>query len=65
MKAKITTGTAKGKTKIYLTRKYIIAQNLKEALKKEPNQPVDDIWAEENTHKEYLMNSYKDLGFRK
>jgi hypothetical protein len=29
--------------KIYTIRKYVVAKNLKEAMKKEPKSPIDDI----------------------
>lgn len=46
-------------SKIYIVRKYVLAKNAQDALKKEKYTQVDDVWAEENTHKEYLAELQK------
>lgn len=53
--------------KIYIIRKYILAKNALDALNKEKKYKVDDVWAEENTHKEYLMeiSNKNKAGFNK
>lgn len=57
--------------KIYVVRKYILARDARDArdaLRLEKSHPVDDVWAEENTHKEHLSDklksSDKKLGFK-
>lgn len=51
--------------KIYIVRKYILAKDAKEALRLDKVTPVDDVWAEDATHKEYLDNQIKNvLGFK-
>lgn len=47
--------------KIYTIRKYILAKNLKDALRLDKESPVDDCWVEDNTHKEILLGKIKDL----
>lgn len=52
--------------KIYIIRKYIKAKSAKDALKKEPRVPVDDIWTDEETHKEFLKEQMKSkIGYGK
>jgi len=56
---------AKQPKKIYIVRKYILAKDAKEALRLDKVTPVDDVWAEDATHKEYLDNQIKNvLGFK-
>lgn len=54
--------------KVYIVRKYIIAKSAQEALKKEPKTKVDDVWVDDDTHKELLkakiLESNK-IGFTK
>lgn len=52
--------------KIYVVRKYIVANSVIEALQKERTQPVDDCWAEESTHKEHLeeLSKKNPIGFQ-
>ena len=50
--------------KKYITRKFIYAPSLKEALKKEPKIPVDEIFIDE-TEKEEKTNNIADcIGFK-
>jgi len=50
--------------KIYVVRKFVLAESVIEALQKERTQPVDDCWAEESTHKEFLHDQQKEtIGF--
>lgn len=52
--------------KIYIIRKYILANSAKDAISKDKKSPVDDCWVEENTHKEFLMETQKkQIGFKK
>lgn len=55
------------KKKIYVVRKYIIASSAQEALKIEPKTPVDDCWAEDETHKDFLKKQLEEIniGFKK
>ena len=53
--------------KIKKTKKYILANSALEAIQLEKNLPVDDCWAEENTHKEFLQDQQKtgrSVGFQ-
>jgi len=53
--------------KIYITKKYILANSALEAIQLEKNLPVDDCWAEENTHKDFLQDKQKNgnpVGFQ-
>lgn len=50
--------------KIYVLKKYVLASSAREAIDKDMTTPVDDCWAEENIHKEYLSDqSKKTMGF--
>jgi hypothetical protein len=44
-------------------RKYIIASDIQEVLKKEKKQSPHDIWLEEGTQKEIIFQMAKD-GFK-
>lgn len=40
--------------KIYVVRKYVVANSVEDALEKEKNAKVDDCWMEEQTQKHWL-----------
>jgi hypothetical protein len=46
--------------KMYVVRKYVKALNVKEALRKEPNIAVHDLWIDDTWSKKELANS---IGF--
>ena len=53
--------------KVYVTKKYILANSALEAIQLEKNLPVDDCWAEEDTHKDFLKDKQKNgnpVGFQ-
>ena len=51
--------------KVYVTRKYILANSAKEALRKEPKYKVDDVYTDDETHKYYLQElQEKHIGFK-
>lgn len=45
--------------KIYVIRKYILANSVQEAIKKERKAVIDDCFANEDQHKEFLMDLQK------
>jgi len=52
--------------KIYIIRKYVLASSADEAIRLSKRKPVDDCWAEDDTHKEHLRELLKrenSLGF--
>jgi hypothetical protein len=55
--------------KIYIVRKYVVAESADEAIRISKRKPVDDCWAEDDTHKELLKEiiktSNKGIGFTK
>lgn len=53
--------------KIYVVRKYVVANSVEDALKKEKDIKVDDCWLEESTQKAWLEDraGIKSIGFRK
>lgn len=40
--------------KVYIVRKYVLAQNAQEAIRKERNQKVDDCYAEEKSVNNFI-----------
>lgn len=51
--------------KIYVVKKYVLATSAADAIQKEKSTAVDDCWAEEETHKEFLKKKVKntEVGF--
>lgn len=45
--------------KIYVIRKFILASSVQEAIKKEKNAVIDDCFANEDQHREFLMDLQK------
>lgn len=45
--------------KVYIVRKYIVAESVAEALRKEKKTKVDDCWAEEKTLNQFIENLVK------
>lgn len=51
--------------KIYVLKKYVLASSAMEAIQKDKTTEVDDCWAEENVHKEFLSDQSKQtIGFQ-
>jgi hypothetical protein len=53
--------------KIYVVRKYVLANSAEEAMKLSKRKPIDDCWAEDDTHKEILREMVKKenkIGFQ-
>lgn len=48
------------KKKIYKISKYVLAPTAEEAIRIEKNFPVDDCWAEESDHRDYLEQMSKE-----
>lgn len=53
--------------KLYIIKKYVSANSLKEALKKDKVTPVDDIWIDENFRTMQLneIQNNKEINFNK
>lgn len=55
--------------KIYIVRKYVLANNAPEAIRKERLQKVDDCYAEEKSINNYIDSltpvKTKEVGFKK
>lgn len=54
--------------KIYVVRKYVLANSAEEAIKLSKRKAIDDCWAEDDTHKEILRELIKKenkIGFNK
>jgi len=55
--------------KIYIVRKYVLANNAPEAIRKEKLQKVDDCYAEEKSINNYIESltpiKIKEVGFKK
>jgi hypothetical protein len=53
--------------KIYIIRKYVIANSASQAIRKEKFQKVDDVWVDESTQKDILFEQLKknETGFKK
>ena len=55
--------------KIYIVRKYVLANSVEEALKKEKKQKPDDAYVEEKSLNNFIENIIKPtetpMGFRK
>lgn len=52
--------------KIFVIRKYVLAKNAKEAMKLDFKTPIDDCYAHDDTHREFLLDMQKNEieGFR-
>lgn len=48
------------KDKIYIIKKYVVAKNAQEAIRKDKTTPVDDCWIEESDGKAYLESIRKN-----
>lgn len=53
----------KNKQKMFVIKKYIMASNAQEALKKERRQPADDCWVDEEWRKNNTDNLASAIGF--
>lgn len=52
--------------KLYIVRKYIVADSIADAIKRESKIPPDDIWMEESTSKDHateLLKPHKERPF--
>lgn len=45
---------------MYIIRKYVKATDVKQALRKEPNTPVHDLWIDNDWQKDHLASA---IGF--
>jgi len=48
---------------LYVIRKFVMAKDAKDAIKKEKNEPVKDVWIDEEWKKDKIIKSDK-LGFK-
>lgn len=46
--------------KVYIIRKYIVANSASQAIRKEKHHKVDDCWMEENKSRNYLDSLTKE-----
>ena len=52
--------------KLFVIRKYIMADSAKDAIKKEKEHPVDDVWIDEDFRRNLMsVDVIKDMGFKK
>lgn len=51
--------------KLYIVRKYIMAISAKEAIKKDLDTEVDDVWVDDDWKKNNQLEETKKLGFNK
>lgn len=49
---------------LYVIRKFIMAKDAKDAIKKEKEQPVNDVWMDEDWKRDKI-NQEPELGFKK
>ena len=42
---------------LFIVRKYVIASNVKDAIKHEGNYPVHDLWLEESSAKDHIATT--------
>ncbi len=54
----------KHKQKMFIVKKYIMAKNAAEALRKERGQKADDCWVDEEWRKNNTDNLAAAIGFR-
>lgn len=47
--------------RIYIIKKYVVAENAADAIKKEKNVPVHDVWLEENSAKDVIADTIADI----
>lgn len=50
--------------KLFVVRKYILANSASEAIRLDKKKPVDDCWVDDDWKKENLNNKPDELGFR-
>ena len=53
----------KFKEKMFVVKKYIMAKNAQDALRKEKNHPADDCWVDEEWRKNKTDNLASAIGF--
>lgn len=49
---------------LYIVKKFIFAKDAKQAIKKEKQHPVDDVWMDDRWREEFLSKR-KEIGFKK
>jgi hypothetical protein len=49
--------------KLFVIRKYVMAENAKKAIVEEKKHPVDDVWIDDDWKKENLSKDNKKIGF--
>lgn len=47
--------------KVYVIRKYVIAESAEEAIKKSKRAPIDDCWADDSSTQEVLKKEIQRL----
>lgn len=52
------------KNKLFVIRKYIVASSAKEAISKDKNHPVEDVWVDEEWKKNNPVLTKQDMGFK-
>ena len=51
------------KDKLFVVKKYIMAKNASEAIRKDKTTPVDDVWVDEDFKKKSMENLASAIGF--
>ena len=52
--------------KLFVIKKYVMANSAKEAIKKEKEIPVDDVWIDEDFRRNMMpIEIQKEMGFKK
>jgi hypothetical protein len=51
--------------KLFVVRKYIMAESASDAIRKESKQKVDDVWVDEEWKKVHTEEDTKNIGFKK
>jgi len=45
---------------LYIVRKFVIAKSAQDAIKKEKDTPVHDVWIEDSHQKMFIENHYQN-----
>ena len=46
---------------LYIVRKFVVAKSAKDAIKKEKDTPVHDVWVEDSFQKLFIENKFNKL----
>jgi hypothetical protein len=49
--------------KLYIIRKYVMASSVKDALRKEKDAPIEDVWVDEDWKKDNQPALSRTMGF--